>query len=326
MIEIRPVVQGLTGFGGVDDLVEEKNDDLIKVHPIDPASIPNFAIGLDETQLSSTTPKSIFSSERLQLMDAGMAVHRPWDHLLTTFLGMSNNLPIYPLLRNGRDVDVLIAFDASADLKSENWLSVVDGYAKQHGIKGWPLGSGWPKSEKEEDKLSAGMQVADAASAQQAAGKVADARDESRKNATTGQDKDDDLGYCNVWVGTTMQRESDEEPPQSKRLDPDTDWKIQDPDAGIAVVYFPFLPNPKVEGVDPNTSDFMSTWNFIYSPEDIDKVVSLARANFNEGKEQTKRTIRAVYERKRAKRLAAEEKNRIRRWKHQLRESGDHFG
>lgn len=71
IIEIRPVVQGLTGFAGVDGLIDERSDDLVKVHPIVPATIPNYAIGLDEAQLCSTTPKSIFSSERLQLMDAG---------------------------------------------------------------------------------------------------------------------------------------------------------------------------------------------------------------------------------------------------------------
>lgn len=72
IIEIRPIVQGLTGFTGVDGLIEERSDDLVKVHPIVPATIPNYAIGLDEAQLCSTTPKSIFSSERLQLMDAGI--------------------------------------------------------------------------------------------------------------------------------------------------------------------------------------------------------------------------------------------------------------
>ena len=70
-IEVRPVIKGLAGFGGIDDLLEERNDDLVKVHPIDPASVPNFAFGLDSDKLSPTTPKSIFSSEHLELMDAG---------------------------------------------------------------------------------------------------------------------------------------------------------------------------------------------------------------------------------------------------------------
>ena len=238
---------------------------------------------------------------------------------------MSNNLPIYPLLRIGRDVDVLIAFDASADIKTENWLSVADGYAKQRGIKGWPIGAGWPKKETPEDQTRAEIDSAETASAQQAAGKIADAREARRKQSRAEHDSDVELGYCNVWIGTTIERQSDAEPPQSKRVKPDADWELMDPNAGISVIYFPFIPNPKVEGVDPNTSDFMSTWNFVYTPDDIDKVVSLARANFEEGRDQTKRTIKAVYERKRAKRLEEENKLSISRMKKQLRESGNHF-
>jgi len=34
--EVRPVIKGLSGFGGIDDLVEERNNDLIKLHPVDP--------------------------------------------------------------------------------------------------------------------------------------------------------------------------------------------------------------------------------------------------------------------------------------------------
>ena len=238
---------------------------------------------------------------------------------------MSNNLPIYPLLRNGRDVDVLIAFDASADIKTENWLSVADGYAKQRGIKGWPIGAGWPKKDTPEDQTEAEIDAAEAASPQQAAGKIADAREARRKYSRIEPDGDTELGYCNVWIGTTLERQSDTEPPPSKRVKADADWELMDPNAGIAVIYFPFMPNPKVEGVDPNTSDFMSTWNFVYTPDDIDKVVSLSRANFEEGRDQTKRVIRAVYERKKAKRLEKESKMRIARMKRQLREAGDHF-
>ena len=127
-----------------------------------------------------------------------------------------------------------------------------------------------------------------------------------------------------MWVGTTVEGKSDEEPPQSTRVGTDAD-KLLAPNAGITVVYFPFLPNPKVQGVDPDASSFLSTWNFIYSAQEIDKVVALARANFEAGRDQTKRTVRAVYERKRARRLEAEKKEKIRRWKRHLRESGDYF-
>lgn len=322
--EVRPVIKGLAGFGGIDGLIEEKNDDLIKMHPVDPGAIPNFALGL-QGLLPPTCPESIFRDDYLELMDAGM----------------SNNLPIYPLLRKGRDVDIIICFDASADIKQENWLSVADGYAKQRGVKGWPIGAGWPKA-RDETKTEIG--AADAATAQQAAGKIAEAREKQRElqnstKAVVNQSEHDsnnrkeenknknetDLGYCNVWVGTTMERQSDTEPPQSKRVSSDADWQLLAPDAGITVVYFPFLPNPEVEGVDPNTSPYLSTWNFIYTTEEIDKVVALARANFEAGREQTKRTVRAVYERKKARRIEAEEKQELRWWKNHWREHGDHF-
>jgi phospholipase A2 len=279
--EIRPIVKS---FGGLDSLLTEKDEDLAKIHPIDPGTIPNFVYGM-EGRLPPSCPESVLKEDHLKLMDAGM----------------SNNLPIYPLLRPGRGVDVVIAFDASADIQQDNWLSVVDGYARQRKIKGWPMGAGWPrKSMKVEDT---------AAALEEAATKVAEAREVRRQDAANArakksrdEDADTTLSHCTVWVGRSDERTSDEEPPSSKRLSaekPDeADFHLMEPDAGIAVIYFPLLPNPKVEGVDPAKTDFMSTWNFIYTPDDVDKVVSLARANFESGKDQTKRTVRAVYERK----------------------------
>lgn len=334
--EIKPAMVGIVGFGGLDGLIEEKNDDLIKIHPIEPATVPNYVYGM-KGQLPSTCPESVFKSDHLQLMDAGM----------------SNNLPIYPLLRPGRDVDILIAFDASADIQKENWLSVVDGYARQRGIKGWPVGAGWPRSWSKPKENAEALAEAQAASSQEAATKLAEAREEDRKerakkpqaenkkesggdvpeSPTTGKQPDataTELGACNVWVGTKSERTSDEEPPPSKRLawdsTDDSSFHLMNPEAGIAVVYFPLLPNDKVAGVNPDTSDYMSTWNFIYTPEQIDNVVRLARANFEEGKDVTKRTVRAVYERKKKLRQEREALAKRKQWKRLVRKENDHFG
>jgi len=325
--EIKPVLLGMVGFGGINELLEEKNDDLIKIHPIDPATIPNFVYGMKD-QLPSSCPDSVFKHDHLQLMDAGM----------------SNNLPIYPLLRPGRDVDIVIAFDASADIQKENWLSVVDGYAKQRGIKGWPIGAGWPAiSSKPQENVEA-LEEAQATTPQEASTKIAQAREEDRQakdrapagkgspeSPTTGDAPDTRtaLGKCNVWVGTKEERSSDKEPPPSKLLawdDPnDSTFPLMKPTAGITVVYFPLLPNSKVEGVDPDKSDYLSTWNFIYTPEQIDKVTELAQKNFEEGADITKRTVRAVYERRKKERLEREAKARNKAWKTKLREHGDSF-
>lgn len=288
--EIQPVMKTLTGFGGLDQMISERDGDLVKVHPIDPATIPNFAIGMRD-QLSASCPESIFSSTHLQLMDAGM----------------SNNLPIYPLLRPGRNVDIIIAFDASADVKTDNWLAVVDGYAKQRGIKGWPIGAGWPRAEESKAEIIDDLDKAQAKTEAEAQEKVAKAaRDDQEKDKTPGKVKS--LSHCNVWVGTTEERSSEGEPPPSKLVE--EDFELMKPEAGITVIYFPFMANPKVEGIDPMTSDFLSTWNFVYTPQQIDQVVALARANFDEGAEQTKRAVRAVYERKKERRVERERAER----------------
>ncbi|EHK20279.1 uncharacterized protein TRIVIDRAFT_48339 [Trichoderma virens Gv29-8] len=311
--EIRPLLRTITGFQTIDELVSGRNEDLSKVHPIDPAIIPNFAYQM-YGKLPSTTPKSILDGEYIQLMDAGM----------------SNNLPIYPLLRPGRNVDILIAFDASADIKTDNWLSVADGYARQRGVKGWPVGIGWPKLDETPEQARKELEEAQATTPAEAERRVekaqanqedlrkAAAKREDTKQAKPdeeskfkpGSEKAGELGYCSVWVGTTEERSTDS-PPITKPITDDTSWKLMEPNAGLTVVYLPLLSNEKVPGISPGTTDYLSTWNFVYTPDQIDSVVKLARANYDEGKDQIRATVRAVYERKKQLREQDEAQRRL---------------
>ncbi|KAG8627270.1 hypothetical protein KVT40_004753 [Elsinoe batatas] len=311
--EIRPIVKGLAGFGGIDELIAEKDEDLVKLHPIDPATIPNFAMNMKDL-LPTTCPESIHKAEHLQLMDAGM----------------SNNLPIYPLLRPGREVDIIVAFDASADVRKDNWIKVTDGYVRQRGIRGWPMGSGWPPEDETSSQAAEELEQASAHSAEEAEAKVERAQVQDEGTGPSTKSKSG-LGYCTVWIGSKEERQ-ESEPPPSKQVE--EDWQLMEPNAGVAVVYFPLIPNDKAPGVDPQKSDFLSTWNFVYSSEEVDKVVDLARANFEAGKEQTRRTVKAVWERKRKQRLERERQDRDSRWalnlakqrnKGRYGDQGDHF-
>ncbi|CEJ80326.1 hypothetical protein VHEMI00516 [[Torrubiella] hemipterigena] len=279
--EVQPIVKNIAALKSMDELISGKDDELSKIHPIDPAIIPNFAYQM-YGKLAKTATPSIYEDDHIQLMDAGM----------------SNNLPIYPLLRPGRDVDVLITFDASADVKTDNWLSVADGYAKQRGIKGWPIGVGWPKEDASVQQIKKDLEDAEASTPRDADKKL-----EQAKASQSG-----DLGPCTVWVGTTEERVTKEAHPPTTPVSESDDWRLMHPNAGLALVYLPFLPNKKVPGVSPAESEFMSTWNFVYTPEQIDSVVELARANYDEGKEQIRSTIRAIFERKKQMRLKAEGK------------------
>ena len=116
---------------------------------------------------------------------------------------MSNNLPLYPLLRRDRRVDIIICFDASADIKRENWLSVAGNYARQRGVRRWPVGAGWPGMEV---GTKTELDAADAATAQEAAGKLAQTREEQRRRSQENANDmkqeikkcgEADLGFCN---------------------------------------------------------------------------------------------------------------------------------
>ncbi|EFQ32089.1 cytosolic phospholipase A2 zeta [Colletotrichum graminicola] len=322
--EVRPIVQSIAGFSSLDGMITGYNEDLSKVHPIDPGTVANFAYGMED-KLPDTVPKSVYKSEHIQLMDAGM----------------SNNLPIYPLLRPGRDVDVVVAFDASADIKTDNWLAVADGYARQRGIKGWPVGVGWPKAGESSKQVRDELLEAEAASTQEADQKLYEAKEfqhehhagENQPNEDTqkgqaskfspGDEESGELGYCTVWVGTTQERTS-EPPPQSKAIDESTSWQLMEPDAGIAIIYLPYLANPKVPGINPGTTDFLSTWNFVYTPDQIEQVAALSRANYAEGREKIRGTVRAVYERKKKLRLEKIEKSRMDRYRRLVRQGMAH--
>ncbi|KAF4983515.1 hypothetical protein F66182_17060 [Fusarium sp. NRRL 66182] len=62
----------------------------------------------------------------------------------------------------------------------------------------------------------------------------------------------------------------------------------------------------KPNSINPDVDDFLSTWIFVYTPEQIDSVVGLAKANFAEGEAQVKRVVRGVYERRKRDRLQRE--------------------
>lgn len=84
--EVRPVIKGLAGFGGIDSMIEGKNEDLSKLHPIQPGAIPNYALGL-ENVLPPTCPESIFQDKYLELMDAvRLRLPKSFDHYALTTL------------------------------------------------------------------------------------------------------------------------------------------------------------------------------------------------------------------------------------------------
>ncbi|OBZ85022.1 hypothetical protein A0J61_06934 [Choanephora cucurbitarum] len=125
----------------IDDTIQRYEDSISKYHPISPASFPNPFYRISETFRTTKDnkemkrPGALINSQDLYLMDAGM----------------DNNIPFYPFFREGRDVDVIIAVDLSADIQTADHFDRAESYIKRRGIKGWPTGAGWPKDHSDDD-------------------------------------------------------------------------------------------------------------------------------------------------------------------------------
>ncbi|KAF8426920.1 putative cytosolic phospholipase A2 zeta [Tirmania nivea] len=299
--EIRPFLVGLGwGLQTVDDLITQRRSSLKVVHAFEPACIPNYVKGMGD-QLPPTCPKSLHDGENIQLMDAGM----------------SNNLACYPLLRKGRNVDILIAFDSSAEIQTHNWIGNAEGYAKQKKITGWPVSIGWPRETDTHPEEQLGnaqamseedvkKRLEEAQKADKATRAIQNMQHKLENQKNSAETKG--LGHCTVWVGTKQEKTTEESPPPSKAVE--EEWELMRPDAGITVIYFPLIPNEKVPDVDPETSSYLSTWNFEWTPKQVDDTIILAKANFGEGKSKVRRTVKAVYERKKKLRLEREQQIR----------------
>ncbi|ODV92452.1 hypothetical protein CANCADRAFT_86908 [Tortispora caseinolytica NRRL Y-17796] len=259
--EIRPTAPKSAIFKWLDSIIMEKDSDMLGVHPITPSSVPNYVKGM-ESQLPNECPESLKHVDTIELMDAGM----------------SNNLAIYSMLRPSRQVDVLITFDASADIHQVQWLEMVEGYAKRRGLKGWPISSA---NSKPLDKEKAEKMDTDPESVEKPA-------------ATATEPIYRELTPCHVYTSKV-----------ENNSEPDSDNEEIEA-SGITVVYFPLIPHKTVENVVPDETPFLSTWNFVYTPEEVDSVLKLAEANFAEGLQQTKDALLDAYERKKRRRLAAE--------------------
>lgn len=299
--QVRPYFRKMAGFHHFDRFMQSRIMMLDQIQPIDSGAIPNYVFGLED-RLPKTRPASVSSDPYLQLVDAGM----------------SSNLPFYPLFRRGRNADVIIAFDSSADINAGKQLCRIEGYKVQKGLRGRSIHPGWPGPETTPTEVAETMRQTFLTPYEPPTRQEIEA-----SRAETNADQQPDP--CTVYLTTAYERVAVSEPPPFKR-----DFHAGaagffpiEPGTGQAVLYFPLVANPDTpklqpsdeerkrgempRAIDPENEDFMSTWNFSYTPQQVDAVAGLARTNFEQRKEQVKRVIRGIYEKKKRDRLAREQ-------------------
>lgn len=226
----------------IDETITRYEASMSSYHPISPSSFANPFYGISDTFTSKDgktikRSKAIVGSHDLYLMDAGM----------------DNNIPFYPLLREGRDVDVILAVDLSADIQTATHFDRAESYIKRRGIKGWPSGAGWPKDHSEEKYP---------------------------------------LGSCTIFDG------------ESKEVTDTTTSKTVKKVHPITLAYFPFIVNNAYDPkFDPQEEEFCKTWNFVYTPDQVEKVTGLAKANWDDNLDKIRNILKKTWERKRNERL-----------------------
>ncbi|KAI9273032.1 acyl transferase/acyl hydrolase/lysophospholipase [Phascolomyces articulosus] len=228
-----------------DEIIVQFKDSMSGFYPISPADFPNpfYRLAIDHHDKETNI---LVNSPKLALADAGL----------------DNNIPFYPLLRQGRDTDIIFAIDMSADIQTSTHFDRAEGYVQRRGIDGWPKGAGWPK-EKGHDKKT--------------------------------------LGTCTVFESKTSHEEKHED-----HYHQDTKKRP------VSVIYFPLISNPNYDSTfDPQTAQFCSTWNFVYSSAQSTKLIGLAEMNWNDNVEQVRHVLRQVWHWKRAVRLRKENNENV---------------
>lgn len=236
-----------------DEMITRYRDSMSAYHPISGACFPNPFYRLDTPSDAKDIPgiERFLNSKQLCVADAGL----------------DNNLPFYPLLRRGRNVDIILAIDLSADIQTAPHFDRAEGYARRRGIGGWPIGAGWPKEKSE-----------------------IEAKANARRSA-----KKYPLGTCTIFDSTASQITLTQSTHQPSHVNP------------ITVVYFPLIVNENYDpDFDPQTADFCSTWNFVYSTSQVSKLTGLAAANWNDNIDKVRHVLRKAWERKRSERISKE--------------------
>ncbi|ORX48212.1 FabD/lysophospholipase-like protein [Hesseltinella vesiculosa] len=252
--EIRGLLP-TTSVNILDDTIERYQSSLATFYPISPAMYPNPFHHLDAALGTRPRPSFVTESKNLYLMDAGM----------------DNNIPFHCYLGR-RDVDVILAFDLSADISTAPHLSRAEGYVKRHGIEGWPENVRWPNKKDDLDEWIEPY----------------------------------GLGTCTVFptTATTSRLKQDRHQPIEEMMN--EEWVVQEK-KHLTLLYYPFIVNHRFDPeFDPQTADFCATWNFVYKPEQVDRVVNLAKANWDDNVDKVRAALYAAWQRKRLLRLQQE--------------------
>ncbi|EMD00856.1 hypothetical protein BAUCODRAFT_187275 [Baudoinia panamericana UAMH 10762] len=181
--------------------------------------------------------------------------------------GMDNNCPTYNLLHPARQTDVIINMDASSDVQKDTFQERVDQIGSRRGLK----------FVKRHD-VKPGE----------------DPKDPNRFNGL----------YAQIYDGKPC--------PRPETVVDSYGRNVSNPPAPIydrecTMIYMPLLPNEKaVPDFDPSTAKFSGSYNLVWTPEQVETLVKVCIANFEDGQATIKEALHEAWQRRIAEREARE--------------------
>ena len=188
----------------------------------------------------------------------------PRVHLIDS--GMDNNCPTYVLLHPARGVDVLINMDASSDVQKDSFPQRAEQIGYRRGLR------------------------------------FAKRYDIKADPDALNPDRFSGL-YAQVYDGALLR----ERP--ATVVDSYGCTVANPPAPAVArectMIYMPLLPNERaVAGFDPSTAKFSGSYNLVWTPEQVEMLLKVCRANFRADEGVIKEAIHEAWLRKRDARLA----------------------
>ncbi|WFD18694.1 phospholipase A2 [Malassezia caprae] len=213
-----------------------------------------------------------------------------WEHTRRLRLmdsGLSNNLPNHVLAREERQADVIISFDASSDVKTGAALERLHEFGREFHIDIRPH----PVGDEPDVEVSTTHEAETAAAGQRPSLSPSAMQRDLETKAERMR-----LQYEHKYA---------------QRLD---GWRhkngpVEGRDPDINFVYCPLLPNAAQPGFDPTTAHYSTSYNLIWTADQVRALLRTAMANVEEGSRSVRvirDTVREAYERKKKARLARE--------------------
>jgi phospholipase A2 len=174
---------------------------------------------------------------------------------------MDNNCPTYVLLHPAREADVIINMDASSDVQKDTFQERVDQIGGRRGMK-------FTK----------------------------------RHDVKAGEDPSDpgrfDGLYAQIYDGVPCERPATVVDSYGRT--------VTNPPAPVysrecTMIYMPLLPNERVvPDFDPSTAKFSGSYNLVWTAEQVETLIKVCNANFNDGESTIREALHEAWLRKKA--------------------------